>query len=359
MKKPLLLFLFAGMMSVTLVAQSTRTIAVVFHVLYNNAAQNVNDSCLLRQIQVLNEDYGNADTTIATGFPSLVSDCNIRFGLAGLDPGGNPTTGIERRQVTQVSFATNDAMKHYNQGGLDAWSATCYLNIWVCNLGSSILGYAQGPGGTPATDGVVLNCTTIGFCGAAPYHRGRVGTTEIGYWLGLRAFGPASNCSIDNDNVPDTPTYTALVFSCPGQNVVDTCHPTLPGVMYMNFMAFTDDVCKGVFTQGQKSVMWNTLTTTRANIGSANCQVGVGIAEQNEAENDLEIFPNPTNGIFQIRTTLPGMQSVRITDLTGRCVQEKNWDGQTAFQLDLPAGMYQLTAVSAKGTITRPLLLIR
>ncbi len=48
-------------------------------------------------------------------------------------------------------------MKSSAQGGVDVVSPDEYLNIWVCNIGGGILGYAQFPGGPSSTDGVVIS----------------------------------------------------------------------------------------------------------------------------------------------------------------------------------------------------------
>jgi hypothetical protein len=46
-------------------------------------------------------------------------------------------------------------MKQTKRGGLDPTSPTTKLNIWACTIGGGILGYAQFPGGSSATDGIV------------------------------------------------------------------------------------------------------------------------------------------------------------------------------------------------------------
>jgi anti-anti-sigma factor len=53
-------------------------------------------------------------------------------------------------------------------GGADPWPSDRYLNIWVCTLARGLLGYAQFPGGPPATDGVVI-LTVRGFLDAHTY----------------------------------------------------------------------------------------------------------------------------------------------------------------------------------------------
>ena len=84
---------------------------------------------------------------------------------------------------------------------------TSYLNIWVCNLGDGLLGYAQFPGGPAKTDGVVILYTAFGTKGAAkaPFNKGRTATHEVGHFLNLRhIWGDRNDCT-GNDLVADTP----------------------------------------------------------------------------------------------------------------------------------------------------------
>jgi hypothetical protein len=150
------------------------TIPVVFHVIYANAAQNIPDAFLTSQLDVLNEDYGatNADKfKVPPYFKNLVGSTEIRFKLASRDPSGNLTTGILRVPTTVSSFSTNNAVKYTAQGGDNAWPSNSYLNIWICNLGNGVLGYAQFPGGAAATDGVVFLYSATGRVSSfAPYN---------------------------------------------------------------------------------------------------------------------------------------------------------------------------------------------
>ena len=142
------------------------TIPVVFHILYNTAAENISEAQVLSQLQILNDDFrrlnSNQDNVWAQA-----ADTQIEFCLASQDPNGNPTDGILRVPTNVTSFGTNDAMKFTSQGGSDAWPAADYMNFWVCDLGSSLLGYAQFPGGPAATDGIVCNYTATGNTGTA------------------------------------------------------------------------------------------------------------------------------------------------------------------------------------------------
>ena len=79
------------------------TIPVVFHVVYNNSAQNISDAQIMSQLDVLNEDFRrlNADTVnTPSAFQGVAADTEIEFCLAIRDPNGNLTTGITRDQKT-------------------------------------------------------------------------------------------------------------------------------------------------------------------------------------------------------------------------------------------------------------------
>lgn len=233
------------------------TIPVVVHVVYNTAAQNISDAQIMSQINILNADFRklNADVSQTPSiFASLAADAEVQFCLATVDPNGNPTTGIVRKSTTRTSFSTNNYVKYTAQGGSDAWPAGSYLNLWVCNLGSGLLGYAQFPGGAAATDGVVCTYTAFGNTGtaAAPFNKGRTATHEVGHWLNLRHIWGDATCG--SDQVNDTPTHNTANYGCPTYPHYSTCSGA-PVEMTMNYMDYTDDACMYMFTSGQKARM--------------------------------------------------------------------------------------------------------
>lgn len=233
---------------------ATVNIPVVVHVVYNTTAQNISDAQIISQMDVLNEDFRklNADkVNIPSAFSSVAADCNITFCLAKKDPNGNSTTGIIRKYTSTTSFI-DDKVKSSTTGGSTAWPSSKYLNIWVCNLGDGLLGYAQFPGGPAATDGVVMLYTAFGRVGnvAAPYNKGRTATHEVGHWLNLRHIWGDANCG--NDYVNDTPTQQTSNYGCPTYPKV-TCSNS--GDMSMNYMDYVNDACMYMFTSGQSSRM--------------------------------------------------------------------------------------------------------
>lgn len=240
----------------------TDTIPVVVHVVYKTSVQNISDAQVISQIDVLNEDYArkNADTVNTPAvWQSVAGSMPYYFVLARRDPAGNPTNGIVRKLTTANSFSLNNNVKFDSQSGSDAWDVTKYFNIWVCNLGGGILGYAELPNGTPSnTFGFVCEYNSFGRVGSVtpPYNLGRTTTHEIGHCFNLQHIwgNDAGDCT-GTDYVGDTPNQADENYGCQTFPHTDACSPASPGVMYMNYMDYGDDNCLNMFTNGQTTRM--------------------------------------------------------------------------------------------------------
>lgn len=233
--------------STDVLANDVMTIPVVVNVLYKTAAQNISLAQIESQIAVLNADFAasNSDyNQTPRTFQSVSSgDTKIRFELKG----------VVRKATTKSSFRTDDSMKKSARGGINPTSPSTTLNIWVCNLSGGILGYAQFPGGSSATDGVVIDDNATGKTGtaASPYGLGRTATHEVGHWLNLRHIWGDATCG--NDFVDDTPLHQSSNGGCPGEKY-GSCSTSIP-MMTMNYMDYTYDACMYMFTLGQKTRM--------------------------------------------------------------------------------------------------------
>ena len=248
-------------------------IPVVVHVVWNTPAQNISDAQIASQIDVLNRDFRRTNPDVSTTpapFLPLATDARIEFALATTNPSGAPTTGIERRQTSVASFSGNDAVKSAASGGMDAWPSSNYLNIWVCQLGGGLLGYAQFPGGPAATDGVVILQSAFGTSGtaAAPFNLGRTATHEVGHWLNLNHIwgDDGSGCS-GTDNVSDTPNQGAANTGVPTFPRV-SCSNGPNGDMFMNYMDYVNDRAMVMFSAGQVARMQACLDGARSTIGT-------------------------------------------------------------------------------------------
>ena len=247
------------------------TIPVVFHVIYGSAGENISDARLMEQLQILNDDFRRTNSDADNSWPQA-ADSEVEFCLASTGPDGQPTSGILRVSTNVGSFGTNDAMKFTSQGGSDAWPTASYLNFWVCNLGSSLLGYAQFPGGPASTDGVVCNYPNVGLSGSGGgiYNLGRTATHEVGHWLNLYHIWGDGGCSVDDD-VADTPESDGANYDCNLGHV--SCGTE---DMVQNYMDYSSDACMNVFTQGQADRMAALLASTGAR-GSLRNSTGCGV----------------------------------------------------------------------------------
>lgn len=222
-------------------------IPVVVNVLYRTDAENIPDSQIQSQIDVLNKDFNATNTdfgSIPAEFAGVAANVGISFELVG----------INRKATTKTSWGTRDAMKSTKKGGLDPTSPSTTLNLWACKIGGGILGYAQFPGGNLATDGVVIDSFYFGLSSTAsyPYNLGRTASHEVGHWMNLRHIWGDASCG--NDQVADTPVAKTANYGVPTYPYASTCLPA-HNEMTMNYMDYTDDRGMYMFTNGQKSRM--------------------------------------------------------------------------------------------------------
>ena len=222
-------------------------IPVVVNVLYRTAAENISLTQIQSQIDVLNKDFNalNSDfNQVPTTFSGVKANVGISFVL----------DAVYRKSTKKTSWGTRDAMKKSSQGGLNPTSPTTKLNLWVCTIGGGILGYAQFPGGSSATDGVVIDSRYLGTTGTAtaPFNKGRTATHEVGHWMNLRHIWGDTTCG--SDLVSDTPTHNTANYGIPAFPHYSTCSGT-PIEMTMNYMDYTDDAGMYMFSNGQKSRM--------------------------------------------------------------------------------------------------------
>lgn len=319
------------------------TIPVVVHVIYKNSSQNISDAQIFSQIDILNEDFrmNNSDaSSIPSAFAGAAADCEIEFCLAVRDPNGNVTTGITRTYTTTSSFSGYTSMKYSSTGGQDAWNTSDYLNIWVCNLASGLLGFATFPGGNSSTDGVVCDYAYFGNTGTAtsPYDLGRTATHEVGHWLNLYHIWGDSYCG--NDYVSDTPKHEESNYGCPSYPHASSCSGTgSTGEMFMNYMDYTNDACMFMFSSGQKNRMRATLNGSRSSLlSSLGCQV---------VYPPIILSSTTTN----LSCNLANDGSINLSAIGGVSPLSYAWSNGSTTQdiLNLSSGYYNVTVTDAVG----------
>lgn len=266
------------------------TIPVVFHVIHSGepvgVGKNISLAQLQSQLDVLNEDFRKLNTDIGNVVPQfapIAADIEVEFCLAIQDPQGNPTTGVNRYNFNMGAWGWQNFEAVVKPATF--WNPNHYLNFWVADISlSGFLGWARYPGGAPQMDGVVNDYTVTGRAPQNPfgavhnyfYDKGRIGTHEVGHWLGLQhtfdnGCGNLLYCFATGDNICDTPPKYGPSFGC-NPLVLNTMQcGYLSNVQ--NHMDYTSDPCRLMFTQGQKTAMRAVLSGIRSSIlSSPGCQ---------------------------------------------------------------------------------------
>ncbi|TVZ58489.1 putative secreted protein (Por secretion system target) [Flavobacteriaceae bacterium MAR_2010_105] len=326
-------------------------IPVVVHVIHNGTAigvgANISDAQVLSQIQVLNEDFRKLAGTRGENSHPDGADTNIEFYLAREDADCNPTTGIDRLDLSNISTTWSGPGGNSDSvlKPMTIWDPSRYLNMWTVTLDdNTLLGYAQFPGGPAETDGVVMGYEYFGSNDApgvtlsGVYNLGRTTTHEVGHFFGL--FHTFDGGCSDGDLVADTPPTadTDGNYGCP--TGLDSCPVGTPdGILDMieNYMDYTDDACMNIFTNGQSARMDAVLAGLRASL--ANSTVPDTPLAPVNYDGSIKITSlnlDPCSGTFTPEVRLANYGTVTLTsatiayDLNNGTPANYNWTGSLA-----------------------------
>lgn len=371
------------------------TIPVVVHVIHKGEAlgtgTNISVAQIQSQIDVLNQDFRRLNTDIffsPAPFKGSSADPLIQFCLAQQKPDGTITDGIMRysepSQQDYINLGVPSEFQCLNRITIEniikpvtIWDRDKYLNIWVselkqlpplingqqtgeqgCNFDSTTLGYAQFPSLAPETDGVWVNYKYFGNTGnvISPFNLGRTATHEVGHWLNLRhTWGDENQCNAD-DLIIDTPLQAQASYGCNTFPSLDSCSSIFPGIMYMNYMDYSNDNCLSIFTFGQSARMDSTLFNQRASLLTSNgCVQGTLSNNDLENKNLIIIYPNPTISKAFFDNSDFNFEKVEIYNYLGQEVSQINFisttNNQEVDMSTLATGIYMLKFV--KGEISQ------
>jgi hypothetical protein len=261
----------------TLRGADTRTIyniPIVFHIVLSNP-NVVTDAQIQAQLNILNKNYlgSNEDSVkIPAAFKSLFGKSGIQFCLAERTPDGESTTGIERITTTQTSFGADNKVKYSSTRGANVWRSDKYFNVWICNLSNNVLGYSTFPSdGVVEEQGVVVDFRSLPGGSLTNYNTGKTVVHESGHFFNLfHIWGDDNGSCSGSDDVDDTPNQANSTLGCPTGIKTDNCTPSGNGIMYQNFMDYTDDACMVMFTKQQVSRMEAALVAFRPSLLNSN-----------------------------------------------------------------------------------------
>jgi PKD repeat protein len=327
-------------------SKATYTLPVVVHVVYNGTTGYVAPGTVQEQIDQTNSDWAGTNGRNMEAFnTSLRADAGITLCLATKDPSGNPSTGIDYKTTTVTSFSTNNGVKSTSTGGAAAWDPTKYLNIWVCNL-PGYCGYAQFPtSGINSTYGVVIHYQYFGLTGAsAPYNLGGTVSHEFGHCFNLyHTWGDEDACT-GTDYCADVPNQAAATYGDNSGVLTDACSTSSPGIMYMNFMDYSDDIDYTNMTPNQVTRMQSAVSTYLTGVANNAATVCAAAAAP-----VADFSANPT-------TSCTGI--IQFTDLSTNTPTSWAWtfgDGGTSTSQNpshtyTTSGTYNVTLTATNGT---------
>ncbi len=380
-------------------AQATVTIPVVFHIVGNATRQSqVTDADVLWQLNKMNEDFSgaNPDSSNAVPFYPIRAKkdySRIRFCLAQRTPGNTQTNGINRvvsslTETQNCNDVNNNGnatlIKHTVSGGADAWDTDKYLNIWVGEFSSCLLGVATFPGtGLAEEQGIVIDFG--GFSNNPAYTEpqyasGRTVVHETGHYFGLYHTWDDAGCSSSDfrqlpgscllpaglaggttdQTIGDTPNQDTETTSCPTGVVTDACSSVSPGKNYQNYMDLTEDACYSMFTVKQIDRMQWILDNCRASLKTSNgCQPFALLA--NDA--GIQAIAAPASNFATCDPSIPLTVSLRnsgsntITAVTitvkrnAATVQTFYWTGNLASLTSVNIPLNAVTLVAGTNSI--------
>ena len=354
------------------------------------------------------------DNTTAGILPANIS---ITFVLATQDTAGNllPEPGIDRINYNNLAPSatytnTNPAQTSLNINNFSdfidnivkaptIWDVTKYFNVWLTdeyqgNGGPGLLGYSTfpvnstltgltAPYGDSYTDGCWFytkacgskNIYAAGFY-APTYNLGRTITHECGHYLGLRHTWGDGNCATDycNDTPPEktacyfggpswTYPYTSATYTCSATGAYKSDDGD--GIMYMNFMDYSDDAYMCLFTNDQATRMQTAMTNSpnRSQLTASATNMGAtiytGIKSNNLLSSNISLFPNPNNGKFNFSVTLPESTNLNFTivNILGQSVYTKTENNISHAVLNydlnsLEKGVYFINITDSKNNKT-------
>lgn len=390
------------------------TLPVVFHVVYNNETENIHDSVIYNQLDVLNKAFRrqNEDTVnMRPIFNQIVGDAGIQFVLAKVDPDGNPTNGITRTYTniknfypeaeyvagqgsvtdkSQVSRIMDD-----QQGGKSPWNTNKYINIWVGDLSQyrstssgyvdedALYGVASFPkhqsihfdstnGFKLKEDGIIMHYKTIGSNNNIPYTNnyyptgfldnkrkgGKMLVHEMGHYLGLFHIWGAtiSNCE-EGDYIHDTPG--ASLGSLADCNIMynqNNCIDTILGQdlpdMIENYMDYSPDVCMNSFTHGQIDIMRLTINIYRPSLLN---YAAANIDSFNE-QGKVAVYPNPTRGNYTLSfEQFQKELTVIVYGIDGKVISQHDYANTNSITAELTGekGIYIIHVHLSDGSVVK------
>lgn len=397
--------------------QAIITIPVIVHVIFDgHRPVGTDDNLAYAQIQAQIDVFNEAMEGITPGNSSApivfkavdAGDMPIRFCLATKDPNGNALAepGVERIDFRNMSISSQIDTANLSVASINKlkpstiWDPSKYMNVWTFDFfppsTAGLYGWATFPKSstlsgivndetleTDSTSGLMIGTRAFGCKDKYPngyyalgYNLGIAVVHEVGHYLGCRHVNGDASCGDDFCN--DTPPMVGghggntsnLNWGCPTYPwQPNGCGPgSSPfGEMFMNYMDYSDDNCRVMFTQDQRTRIETAMANAplRKYLGTHGvCDAITGITETTTGLQNIAVYPNPSTGVFVVSGKLStnGKCVLQIHNTLSQLVYSKNINDNTMSekQIDLshlPEGIYLLQLSSDLGKFTQRIVI--
>lgn len=257
------------------------TLPIVFHIMHTGQAvgegANITDDQVIEMLAQANEMFRKVPGSNGDGEGV---DTKIDFCLAQRDPDGNPTTGVTRHDLSNFPVYVADGVAHNSLSpGMNdeqmkeiaCWDVDKYVNVYIVteiagnNGGGGIQGYAYLGPTYDCRDGVVMLSNKMVV---TQFNLGKTFVHELGHYLTLdHTFANTfsctqeTNCETQGDKVCDTPPTTTNYFCS---------QPDCPDALTENYMDYTGEYCRDMYTTGQAERMHECLVDGRYDLWNNN-----------------------------------------------------------------------------------------
>lgn len=262
-------------------SEEEKTLPIVFHIMHTGQAigegANITDEQIIETLSEANKMFRKEPGSVGDG---AGADTKIDFCLAQRDPDGNPTTGVTRHDLSDIpvyveygvaSSSLQDGMNDEAMKEIACWDVDNYVNVYIVteiggnNGGGGIQGYAYLSPTNDCRDGVVMLSNKMVL---SPFNLGKTFVHELGHYLTIdHTFANTfsctqeSNCETQGDKICDTPPTTTNNFCS---------FPDCPDAIVENYMDYTGESCRNMFTQGQAERMHACLNEGRYDLWNNN-----------------------------------------------------------------------------------------
>lgn len=261
---------------------------VVYIVNDSTPESNISMQQIQSQMDQLNQTYANY------GFEFCYAQKDVTTNLV-FTPQTGDSVGVFRitSPLTNLDLSTQDPQLK----ALSTLSPDNYMRIFVVKsiAPTGVLGYAYFPGTAGSEDGVVVRSDVFGsnnYCSTCSfypdYNLGATLVHEVGHYLNLyhtfqggcdyvndSTYYSGYTCEASGDDVCDTPPTATENFGCPSPAPL-SCDG-INTVLIQDYMDYTDDACKNLFTPGQTTRMQQSAQGLRNVLISTQNLINTGI----------------------------------------------------------------------------------